>query len=49
MGSKMGTIMVADVRELAQLTAELVQQGVCFEAERFNQNSWLVTITSGSN
>lgn len=45
----MGTIMVADLVELAQLTAELARQGVCFEAERFSLSAWLVTITSGSN
>jgi len=43
-----GTIIVEDLKELAIITAELVRQGVIFEAHKnATTGDWAITFTGG--
>jgi len=39
------TILISTTIEMAQVCAELEKQNVVFNAKRYDDNSWIITIT----
>jgi len=47
MNNPVGTIRTSDTKQMVEIVAELVKQGVIFKVMKYSDTEWIIELTGG--